>query len=154
VVCVDLASITEAFDDAFDRHADTGHMPAGGFASGENFAVGAIEGRGIVLHLGGVDCAAYSFQSDAGFLGDLVQPMGENFEGNGVGGSLFGAAWRLAFVYPPAVMMMFRSASTAARLRGFTTTVVTGVSTIAGPEISPPGFSRSKSYTAVGTNLP
>src|ERR671925_2082196 len=72
VVGFDLASVAEAFDDSFDRYAGAGHMPAGGFAGGEDFTVGAIESRGIVLHLRRVDSAADSFEGDAGFLGDLV----------------------------------------------------------------------------------
>src|SRR3989338_1436616 len=75
VVGFNLASVTEALYDSFDGDAGAGHVPAGGFAGRENFAVGAIERRGIVLHLRGVYCAAHSFECDAGFLRERVQAV-------------------------------------------------------------------------------
>jgi hypothetical protein len=78
------AVVAEALDNFFYRDAAAGHVHADGFSGREDLAVGAVKSGHVVFLLRRVDRAADALKRRPHLLGDLIQAMGQNLEGDGV----------------------------------------------------------------------
>ena len=140
VVGIDALTVLEPLDDLLHGDARAGHVLAQGLARRQHVSVRGVERRHVVVLLGGIHRAADPLQGNPHLPGDLVQPMRQDLEGDGidVAGCGHVASW-------PTWITMLRNASISARSLGFTTMVVTGVSMMAGPAMPAPGDRRPKS---------
>ena len=156
----DPALIGEALDDAAHRDSGAAHVPGHGVAGAQDVAVGLVKARQVVPHLGRVDGPSDPLQRSADLLGDLIEPVRENLEGDRIdrhlrfrhgtllvhGRAGFGASGvEDTRRQTCTCILMLRYSSITAVSPGPTTMVVTGLSMIPGPWSSIPGASRSKS---------
>src|SRR5262245_8893501 len=147
---MNAAVIFKVFDDSLNGKTRTRDVPAHGIARRQNIAVGQVQSGHVIMHLRGIHGATDTFQGAAHLLGDLIDPVRQDLESHRIDAGDDGIQ---NHGYAPILILIFRYSSMAARSPGFATTVVTGVSMIAGPLNSIPGRMLVKSYTRVGTKF-
>ena len=86
IVGVDALALLEPLYDLLHREAGAGHVLAQGLAGRQHVAVRGVERRHVVVLLRGVHRAAHPLQGDPHLPGDLVQPVRQDLQGNGVDG--------------------------------------------------------------------
>ena len=141
VIRVDTVPVFEPLDDLLHREPGAGHVLTQGLARRQHVAVGRVEGRHIIVLLGGVDRSPHPFEGNPHLPGDLVQPVRQNLHGDGIDAAVALCSHDLL----PMWSTMLRNSSISAWSFGFTTMVVTGVSMMAGPVMFAPGDRRPKS---------